>query len=406
MIGLFKKKEIQIYPRKASQHIGSLALLIASGGYPFSDWQDPDVALTQEEKELIEPACNCLQLFFYRYAYGDRHLLGDVMLGSVLAVVQDNNPSLANLYKVGVDLFEDTMIFLMNHSSGDREFFDKLPSYFAVNWERNYNREEILDDITDETSNKLLKCLLYARTTGGNALEPMINAIDEFDLDEIEQLSYRANKGLLEDVLYKRSQYSFLFKHMPVPNASMLLESRQKEHQLAHSLSVKKGAIEKTFLDNIQKDNITYQSLKDSYLDFIRSIDEIRSLLVNISGVDCSQCLKEVESFRAKYSDFYLKLVAETLPEKLDVEIEFNLKLNEIYEKFLSQLNLANLAEYVHSDEVISYLFTLDDRVIVNLHGHLKLDLILEYFKHHNLLDDLNEDQREFVNAKLRHFSI
>ena len=116
MFNFFKKKEIKIYPKKASQSIASLALLIDSCGYPFSDWQDPNVQLTEEEKNLIEPACQCLQLFFYRYAYNDRHLLGDVMLGSVLAVVKDTKPDLGKLYEIGVDLFEETMIYMFSKS--------------------------------------------------------------------------------------------------------------------------------------------------------------------------------------------------------------------------------------------------------------------------------------------------
>ena len=39
MFDFFKKKQIKIYPTKASQSIASLALLIDSSGYPFSDWQ-------------------------------------------------------------------------------------------------------------------------------------------------------------------------------------------------------------------------------------------------------------------------------------------------------------------------------------------------------------------------------
>jgi hypothetical protein len=43
MFNFFKKKDIKIYPVKASQSIASLALLIDSQGYPFSD----------EEKDFV-----------------------------------------------------------------------------------------------------------------------------------------------------------------------------------------------------------------------------------------------------------------------------------------------------------------------------------------------------------------
>ena len=403
MFNFFKKKEIKIYPTTASQSIASLALLIDSCGYPFSDWQDPSVVLTEEDKNLIEPACHCLQLFFYRYAYNDKHLLGDVMLGSVLAVIRDKNPELAKLYEVGVNLFEDTMIFLFGKSSNKQEVIDNLPAYFAVNWERHYNKEDVSNETREETSNKLLKCLLHSRTTGDSVLQPMINAIVDFDLEEIEQITFRKNRGLLEDVLYKRIYYPFLFKHMPAPNAALLLEAREKENNLALEFSAKKGVIEKSFIDSFQKEGLTYQSIRDSYLEFIRAIDEIRADLVNVGGVDCSLCLKEVEACRKKLSDIYLELIAESLPEKLDAENEFKKKLDEIY---LTVLDNFDITSHISSDEVISYIFTMDDSYISRFNTFMKVDLIISYFKTHNLIDNFDEDQKEFINQKLKLFSV
>ncbi len=403
MFNFFKKKEIKIYPKKASQSIASLALLIDSCGYPFSDWQDPNVQLTEEEKNLIEPACQCLQLFFYRYAYNDRHLLGDVMLGSVLAVVKDRNPHLAELYELGINLFEETMLFVFNKSSNIDELHDNLPSYFAVNWERNYNREITDTEIRNQTSDKLLKCLIHSRKTGDSVLQPMVNAIVDFDLEEIEQISYRKNRSIFEDVLYKRTYFPFLFKHKPIPNAALLLEAHEKESKLSLELSAKKGTIENSFIDSFKRDGLTYQLVRDSYFDFIKSIDEIRSDLVNVGGLDSNICLKEVDASRKKLSDIYIQLIAESLPEKLDAEKEFSLKLDTIY---LSVLDNFAITEYIHHDEVISYLFTMDDDYISKYNKAIKVDLIVEYFKTHKLIDGFDEEQKEFVNSKLRLFSV
>jgi len=403
MFNFFKKKEIKIYPTKASQSIASLALLVDSCGYPFSDWQDGSIQLTEDEKNLIEPACQCLQLFFYRYAYNDRHLLGDVMLGSVLAVVKDNKPELAKLYEIGIDLFEETLLILFSKSMNKEDLISNLPAYFAVNWERSYNREETTKEKREETANKLLQCLLHSRTTGDSVLQPMIDAITDFDLDEIEQISFRKNRSILEDVLYKRTYFPFLFKHMPIPNASLLLESRQKEHNLALELSARKDQIEKSFLDSLRRDGLTYQSIRDSYLDFIKAVDEIRSVLVNVGGVDFNICLKEVETSREKINELYVQLIAESLPEKLEDEKEFIKKLDSIY---LSVLELFNITEYIHQDEVISYIFTMDDSFISRFSKAIKVDLIVDYFKTHNLVDAFDDDQKEFVNSKLKLFSV
>jgi len=403
MFNFFKKKEIKIYPQKASQSIASIALLIDSNGYPFSDWKDPDIELTEEEKNLIEPACQCLQLFYYRYAYNDKHLLGDVMLGCVLAVVKDRNPHLAELYELGINLFEETMLFLFNKSTNVDEVHDNLLSYFAVNWERNYNREKTDTQIRDQVSDKLLQCLIHSRKTGDSVLQPMINSIVDFDLEEIEQISYRKNRSIFEDVLYKRTYYPFLFTHMPVPNAALLLEARQKENKLSLELSAKKGVIENSFIDSFKKEDLTYHSVRDSYFNFIKSIDEIRADLVNVGGFDSGICLKEVEISRKTYTDLYMEFITESIPQKLEDEKKFYERLDEIY---IDVLDLFDITSFVHTDELISYIFTMEDSFISKFNKAIKVDLIVQYFKTHNLLQNFDDEQKEFVNSKLRLFSV
>jgi len=403
MFNFFKKKDIKIYPSKASQSIASLALLIDSRGFPFSDWKDPEIELTKEEIQLIEPACHCLQLFFYRFSYGEKHLLGEVILGSVLAVVKDKKPDLVELYETGIDLFNETLITVFGKSRNLQEVFDNLISYFAVNWERNYNKDILEKEERFNLSNKLLECLLYSRKTADSVLQPMIESIDDFDLEEIEQISFRKNKSLYEDVLYKRIAYPFLFKHMKVPNASLLLLSRERENKLAQHLSSEKTKIEQTFLDKISIDNLTYQLLRDSYLDFIKSIDEVRSELFNIGGSDCGVCLIEVETSRKKINELYLKLIADSLPEKLESEIEFCLKLDQIY---IDIKDLFDITKHSDSDETMSYILTLDDVSISKYTQAIKVDVIVDYLKNTKLIESFTDEQKEFVNSKIRLFPV
>ena len=177
-------------------------------------WQDPDIELTAEEEHLIEPACQCLQLFFYRYAYNEKHLLGEVMLGCVLSVVKENKPELAKLYESGIELFEETMLFLFNQSMNKQELLADLPSYFAVNWERNYNQEESSKEVRTQTANKLLQCLLHSRTSGDSVLQPMIDSIVDFDLEENNEVicfSCRRSE-YSEEIDLLRYEYDFIFK--------------------------------------------------------------------------------------------------------------------------------------------------------------------------------------------------
>jgi hypothetical protein len=203
--------------------------------------------------------------------------------------------------------------------------------------------------------------------------------------------------------LYKRIAYPFLFSHMKAPNAYLLLSCRQKEIKLALDLSSEKDKIEKTFLDNISVDGLTFQLLRDSYLDFIKEIDEIRSELFNIGGKDCGVCLKEVETSRKKINELYLKLIADSLPEKLDSEIEFCLKLDEIY---ISVKDLFNITKHIDSDETMSYILTLDDVSISKYTQAIKVDVIVDYLKNTNLIESFTDEQREFVNSKMSMFPV
>jgi hypothetical protein len=209
--------------------------------------------------------------------------------------------------------------------------------------------------------------------------------------------------SLYEDVLYKRLAYPFLFRHMKTPNASLLLTCRQREKNLALDLSSEKDSIEKTFIDNISNDGLTFQLLRDSYLDFIKAIDEIRAELSNIGGTDCNVCLKEVELSRKKINELYLKLIADSLPEKLDSEIEFCLKLDEIY---LDVKDLFNITKHIDSDETMSYILTLDDVSISKFTDAIKIDVIVDYLKKANLIEHFSDEEKDFVNSKIRLFSV
>ena len=98
-----------------------------------------------------------------------------------------------------------------------------------------------------------------------------------------------------------------------------------------------------------------------------------------------------------------MEFIAESIPQKLDDEKEFKNKLDEIY---LRVLDLFDITSFINSDELISYIFTMDDSFISKYNKAIKVDLIVEYFKTHNLIEKFDDEQKEFINSKMRLFSV
>ena len=96
-------------------------------------------------------------------------------------------------------------------------------------------------------------------------------------------------------------------------------------------------------------------------------------------------------------------MIADSLPEKLDSEIEFCLKLDEIY---LDVKDLFNITKHIDSDETMSYILTLDDVSISKYTQAIKVDVIVDYLKNTNLIESFTDEQKEFVNSKMRMFPV
>jgi hypothetical protein len=149
-----------IWPKKASESASSLGLLITSLGFPFTGWQPTDLELTEYEADVIKPACQCSQLFTYRYLFSD-HLVGEVMLGCALAIAKEERKELIEHLDFGVFRLEEILKLIASEAMSNENPLNIVMSRFALLWEmmmcKNDNKDEVFRETLRE---KIYSCLI------------------------------------------------------------------------------------------------------------------------------------------------------------------------------------------------------------------------------------------------------
>jgi hypothetical protein len=363
MFDFFKKKKISIWPNKASDSVASLALLIDSLGFPFTGWKHPDLEMSEYYTDVIKFACNSNQVFTYRYLFDD-NLVGEVMLGCALAVARDEREELVKTLEFGIFTLETIMKLTTSDAINSDNPLNVLFSRFAELWETTMcDKDNKAEEEREALRKVLYECLIHSRSQAINAFNPMIESIKIYDLEEIEQLTYRKERGLYEEVLFKRSTHPKLFKFMPIPNAQLLLEARRKEYQTA----IKAESTQQSCLIKLRDDMKEYgrdtRMLYDKFCEFLALMDDIRLELHVIGGEHCKLKLDEITYTRNDYFDKVTKIFV-SFEETFEPVME-SLRTN--YDSTYDQMSNEKMTalKYIDTKEIPSYVLTLPDEVFI-----------------------------------------
>ena len=390
MFDFFKKKKISIWPSKASDSVASLALLIDSLGFPFTGWKHPDLEMSEYYTDVIKFACNSNQAFTYRYLFDD-NLVGEVMLGCALAVARDEREELVKTLELGIFTLESILKLSATDVSDSDSPLNTLFSRFAQFWEMTMcDKDNKSEEEREDLRKVLYECLIHSRSQAINAFNPMIESIKIYDLEEIEQLTYRKERGLYEEVLFKRSTYPKLFKLMTIPNAQLLLEARKKEYETAiraesikHSCSVK-------LRDDMENYGNDSKVLYNKFYEYFDEIDRVRLELEVIGGEHCLSKLSDIndmrESIFTMMTDMFVAFEETFAPVMENLRINFD----TTYQKMVSDKMM--IFQYIDKVEIPSFILTLPDEDLLQLKEYVKKE---DMYKHlaGNMLDVLMDEE-------------
>ena len=390
MFSFFKKKQISIWPSKASESVASLALLIDSLGFPFTGWKHPDLEMNEYYTDVIKYACNSNQLFTYRYLFDD-HLMGEIMLGCALAVAKEERKDLVETLEFGILNLETLMKLSADDVSRSDNPLNSLFNIFAQIWEMKFCDDDNKPEKEREDLRKVLyECLIHSRSQAINAFEPMIKSIKVFDLEEIEQLSFRKERSLYEDLLFRRYTNYKLFKLMPFPNASLLLEARKKEYQTAVDAENSKTSCLVKLKDDMESSGSDTKLLYDKFCDFLNTMDDIRLELKVIGGEHCSIKLKEITETRNSIFENMTKVFVEYDSSFTDMMEKLRINYDSTYDE-MTKNNMFQL-KYIDPVEIPSYVLTLSDEDLISLKEYVSKDEMFKHLSAH-MLDVLLDDE-------------
>ena len=399
MFDFFKKKKISIWPNKASDSVASLALLIDSLGFPFTGWKHPDLEMSEYYTDVIKFACNSNQAFTYRYLFDD-NLVGEVMLGCALAVARDEREELVKTLELGIFTLESILKLSATDVSDSDSPLNTLFSRFAQFWEMTMcDKDNKSEEEREDLRKVLYECLIHSRSQAINAFNPMIESIKIYDLEEIEQLTYRKERGLYEEVLFKRSTYPKLFKLMPTPNAQLLLDARKKEYETAIRAESTKHSCSVKLRDDMEKYSHDSQVLYDKFYEYFDAIDKIRLELEVIGGEHCLSKLSDIndmrESIFTMMTDMFVAFEETFAPVMENLRINFD----TTYQKMVSDIMM--IFQYIDKVEIPSFILTLPDEDLLQLKEYVKKE---DMYKHlaGNMLDVLlDEEENKEVYRKI-----
>lgn len=399
MFDFFKKKKLSIWPNKASDSVASLALLIDSLGFPFTGWKHPDLEMNDYYTDVIKFACNSNQLFTYRYLHDD-YLVGEVMLGCALAVAREEREELVKTLEFGIFTLESIMRLTASDVTDSDSPLNTLFSRFAQLWEMTMCENDNKSEEEREDLRKVLyECLIHSRTQAINAFEPMIDSIKVYDLDTIEQITYRKDRGLYEEILFKRSTYPKLFKFMPIPNAQLLIDSRRAEYDTAIKAEDSKQTCLAKLSNDMEECGNDSKLLYDRFCEFLNEIDDIRLELKVIGGEHCNLKLEDITETRNSIFESMTKVFVEYDSTFTDLMTKLRSNYDSTYEQMSNEKMMP--FKYIDTREIPSYILTLPDDDLIKMREHISKDDMYKHLAGHMLDALMDEEENKEIVRKV-----
>ena len=400
IFGFKKKPSLSIFPNTASASVSSLALLLVTMGPPFSEWKPDDLDLTEEEQGGVHLACNCLQLFMYPTQF-KKTILGEVLMGCALTIAKDERPELADFMHKGYSVIENAFSAAALAYGVEDASESKLLSFVASTWVETF--EVNLTETESRTrAEKIYQCFLYAKDRASAIFQPMVTAIDTFDLDEIYQLDfYEHNLSIFERALQNREKFKFLYRGFEPPTAKEQYEAKLKELEAAKSLEAEFEASIETMVAKLG--NIEAKDACDLIRDWFWVSQDTLAALKTVQGERCMIAGLSVRQEQERMVEMLKPLLTECLGQGADI--------NEMIESWRDatvktgiSAKVATLAKNIPSDELPNYLLSLGPDYFDSLKLYKFKEPMTRFVESIGGLDSFSEDEAAYITERLELF--
>ena len=378
---LFTNDRNIIRPGYLSECLHNVAIIYATNGYPFNEWNYGNLHLSTEDAEFYKRICNVYQFRSIATVIENQFRnqeLAELCLSAVFEKIFVNNDRakafLAFLYeeaenfqwlqiisrasekKTGVKLTDAETLKILNQTS---KYWCRLE----------FTHRKIETELTEEKIVQLANCISHASKNASDFFIKMFKNA-ELDLSNISPVAFRTDRSIYEEILHRKIEFFDIFglEDKCVVTASDLLDAKKKEKE---SFGLIWDKQEKTIQENphlmlkiinIIQNGGEFEDLYNHFRTHIFEIDDLRKEAYKIGGY-AVRGVQRIEKMRTDTQEIFIDLSKQ--PDLPNAKIVYYcMRLFEIadegFEKWKRLIHIMRSSE-IAEEYRISYLITCDD---------------------------------------------
>ena len=223
-------------PTELSGLINTVATLFLNKQFPFSEWEDKRISITDDERLFFTRVCLTAQLSSFAQAIElttNDPLTSELCMHSILKkIAPDFDDYIASsvffrYYTIQNKLVNDIVEMKLNDLSigdGDPQ---ELISIKWVAAENNYNNRSFGAD----TAFKLSVNLKFAVSNAAELFGRMRKRINIIDIENVTPIHFRDERALFEEIIYRQYRYPEIFELRNNVNARDVITARRVEDE-------------------------------------------------------------------------------------------------------------------------------------------------------------------------------
>lgn len=403
------KQDVSIWPRSASKSIESLSQLFCTMAFPFSGWKHPNWECCEENERLFKPACNAFQveIFFSKFLNKcDDGLLAELARGTFIETAKSGCKDFAEALEYFLKVQDISMTIAAEN--GEVQYAEVLAviAMGLLTLEAQSNKTGWCSDPEDTTQDKrvndLCKYLAHARTQALSAFEPMVNAIVDFDVDNFSCLSFRKNRAVFEEVLWRRVEFPELFSEMPKVSSALILEARRRERDSCLALVEEQKQLFLVIREQVDRVLNNRTSMSEFAKHYFKSISEIDDLSQKAFGIG-GECLSVYEK---------LLCIRNTLVEmsSQDELLASMVKTCDECRNLMLMSKISGALQWVEPSEILQFILadteeeikSFAEFTVANNKTLWNSEQLFSALSNANILQNLTTAQLGFVNRRVR----
>lgn len=298
----FRKADIAqpvSHPARLSQFLEAVALLFVHHGQPFNSWRDKSLQLTESEDKAFWKPCLTTQFASLSYAIEENtnsETLAVAALHSIFSIIERNDPKVGHSLHFFFDLNRTFVDMLVDMTAKGKIDPDSPPRFsLATMWLK--MEADTSDYIASfETTLRLAACMDHAAKAASSYFSEAIQAIKDFDTDDIFDIYLGEDAGMYEEIVGRKRDYPEIFETTRV-SLSTLIDAIDKDKAGYSACLDRARQLYETFDGFLCREDRGIEARYNEFRNWLENFDDLRAECFARGG-QCKRLLIAMDEFR------------------------------------------------------------------------------------------------------------